>query len=137
MATKKKQPMSTAHKNALANGRREGRTIREYLEIVESTKPRRGRRRTPESINRRLAIINSTLRQADPVTKVRLLQERLDLRTELAGMKTKSQIAEAESRFVKVARLFSKRNGITYDAWREFGVADSVLKKAGIAPTED
>lgn len=135
--TTKKKPMSTAHKNALANGRREGRTIREYLEIVESTKPRRGRRRTPESINRRLGIINSTLRQADPVTKVRLLQERLDLRTELAGMKTKSQIAEAESRFVKVARLFSKRNGITYDAWREFGVADSVLKKAGIEPTED
>lgn len=135
--TTKKKPMSAAHKKALANGRREGRTIREYLEIVESTKPRRGRRRTPESINRRLGIINSALRQADPVTKVRLMQERLDLRTELAGMKTKSQIAEAESRFVKVARLFSKRNGITYDAWREFGVSETVLKKAGIEPTGD
>jgi len=129
--------MSSAHKKALANGRREGRTIREYLEIVESTKPRRGRRRTPESIARRLTVINSAVRQADPVTKVRLIQERLDLRTELAGMKTKSQIAEAESRFVKVARLFSKRNGITYNAWREFGVSESVLKKAGITPSDD
>lgn len=137
MPTKKRQPMSSAHKKALANGRREGRTIREYLEIVESTKPRRGRRRTPESIARRLTVINSAVRQADPVTKVRLIQERLDLRTELAGMKTKSQIAEAESRFVKVARLFSKRNGITYNAWREFGVSESVLKKAGITPSDD
>lgn len=137
MPTKKRQPMSSAHKKALANGRREGRTIREYLEIVESTKPRRGRRRTPESIARRLTVINSAVRQADPVTKVRLIQERLDLRTELAGMKTKSQIAEAESRFVKVARLFSTRNGITYNAWREFGVSESVLKKAGITPSDD
>lgn len=137
MATTKKQPMSTAHKKALANGRREGRTIREYLEILEATRPRRGRRRTPESIARRLTAINASLRKADPVTKVRLIQERLNLRTELAGMKTKSEISEAETRFVKVARTFSRRNGITYDAWREFGVPDSVLKKAGIAPSDD
>jgi len=129
--------MSTAHKKALADGRREGRTIREYLEIVEATKPRRGRRRTPESIARRLTVINSSLRHADPVTKVRLIQERLNLRTELAGMKTKSQITEAETRFVKVARTFSRRNGITWDAWREFGVSETVLKKAGIEPTGD
>jgi len=122
---------------ALANGRREGRTIREYLEILEATKPRRGRRRTPESIAKRLSAINSSLRKADPVTKVRLIQERLNLRTELAGMKTKSEINEAETRFVKVARTFSRRNGITYDAWREFGVPDSVLKKAGIEPSRD
>ncbi|MFM9083829.1 MAG: hypothetical protein ACKOQ7_08145 [Actinomycetota bacterium] len=129
--------MSTAHKKALADGRREGRTFREYLEIVEATKPRRGRRRTPESIARRLTVINSSLRHADPVTKVRLIQERLNLRTELAGMKTKSQITEAETRFVKVARTFSRRNGITWDAWREFGVSETVLKKAGIEPTRD
>lgn len=132
-AAKKKSQMSNAHKNALATGRREGRIIREYLEIVEATKPRRGRRRTPESIARRLSAINSELRSADPVTKVRLLQERLNLRTELAGMKTKTEVSAAEAKFVKVARSFSTRNDITYDAWREFGVSDAVLKKAGIA----
>lgn len=131
-AAKKKSQMSNAHKNALATGRREGRIIREYLEIVEATKPRRGRRRTPESIARRLSAINSELRSADPVTKVRLLQERLNLRTELAGMKTKTEVSAAEAKFVKVARSFSTRNDITYDAWREFGVSDAVLKKAGI-----
>lgn len=132
-AVKKKPQMSNAHKNALATGRREGRIIREYLEIVEATKPRRGRRRTPESIARRLSAINTELRAADPVTKVRLLQERLNLRTELAGMKTKAEVTAAEAKFVRVARSFSTRNDITYDAWREFGVSDAVLKKAGIA----
>lgn len=135
-AVKKKSQMSNAHKNALATGRREGRVIREYLEIVEATKPRRGRRRTPESIARRLSVINSELRSADPVTKVRLLQERLNLRTELAGMKTKAEVSAAEAKFVKVARSFSMRNDITYDAWREFGVSDAVLKKAGIAKND-
>ena len=128
----KKTPMSNAHKKALANGRNEGRAIREYLEVVEATRPRRGRRRTPESISRRLTAINVELRSADPVTKVRLIQERLNLRTELAGMKTKAEVQAAEAKFVKVARSFSERNDITYDAWREFGVTPAVLKRAGI-----
>ena len=72
------------------------------------------------------------LKSADPVTKVRLIQERLNLRTELAGMKTKAQVAAAEAKFVKVAKNFSSRNDITYDAWREFGVTPVVLKRAGI-----
>lgn len=125
--------MSSAHKKALANGRTEGRVIREYLEIVEATKPKRGRRRTPESITRRLTVINTELKTADAVTKVRLIQERLNLRRELSAMKSKTEIASAETKFIKVARSFSQRNDITYDAWREFGVTPTVLKKAGIA----
>jgi hypothetical protein len=125
--------MSTAHKKALANGRNEGRVIREYLDIVEATKPKRGRRRTPESIARRLAAINTELKTADAVTKVRLIQERLNLKTELSGMKSRTEISAAETKFIKVARSFSERNDITYEAWREFGVTPVVLKKAGIA----
>ena len=37
-----------------------------------------------------------------------------------------------QQKFVKVAKKFSDRNDITYDAWREVGVSQSVLKKAGI-----
>jgi hypothetical protein len=130
--TTKKSAMSNAHKQALANGRAEGRIIREYLEIVEATKPRRGRKRTPESIAKRLSTINSEMKTADPVTKVRLIQERLNLRSELAGMKSKAEVAAAEQKFVKVAKKFSDRNDITFDAWREEGVSPNVLKKAGI-----
>lgn len=124
--------MSNAHKKALANGRAEGRVIREYLEIVEATKPRRGRRRTPDSIAKRLTAITVELRSADPVTKVRLVQERLDLRRELAGMKSKAEVQAAEAKFVKVARRFSERNGVSWEAWREVGVGPTVLKRAGI-----
>jgi hypothetical protein len=130
--TSRQTSMSNAHKQALANGRNEGRIIREYLEIVEATKPKRGRRRTPESITKRLSVITSELKTADPVTKVRLIQERLNLRNELASMKSKTEIAAAEARFIKVAKSFSGRNDITYDAWREFGVTPAVLKRAGI-----
>ncbi len=130
--TSRQTTMSNAHKKALANGRNEGRIIREYLEIVEVTKPKRGRRRTPESITKRLSVIAVELKTADPVTKVRLIQERMNLRNELASMKTKTEIAAAEARFIKVAKSFSERNDITYDAWREFGVTPAVLKRAGI-----
>lgn len=136
MAAKKTSPktsaMSASHKKALANGRNEGRVIREYLEIVEATKPKRGRKRTPDSITKRLAVIAAELKVTDPVTKVRLMQERLNLRNELAGMKSKAEVSAAEGKFVKVARSFSERNDITYDAWREFGVTPTVLKRAGI-----
>lgn len=134
-ATKKPKTagaISAAHKKALANGRTEGRIIREYLEIVEATKPKRGRKRTPDSITKRLAVIQAELKVTDPVTKVRLMQERLNLRSELAGMKSKTEITAAEAKFVKVAQSFSTRNDISYDAWREFGVAPAVLKRAGI-----
>lgn len=124
--------MSAAHKKALANGRTEGRVIRDYLEVVEAIKPRRGRRRTPESIAKRLVAINTEMKQTDPVTKIRLMQERLNLRTELAGMKNKTEVTTTEAKFVKVALSFSERNEITYEAWREFGVTPAVLKRAGI-----
>ena len=57
MAEKKpaKRPMSDDHKAALAAGRNEGRAVRRYLEALEAHKPKRGRKRTPESIQKRLA----------------------------------------------------------------------------------
>ena len=41
-------------------------------------------------------------------------------------------ISAVEKDFVKVAKSYAKRKGITYGAWREFGVSPEVLKKAGI-----
>ena len=46
--------MSKAHKAALAQGRVEGRVIRTYLDVVEANRPKRGRKRTVESITKRL-----------------------------------------------------------------------------------
>lgn len=46
--------MSDSHKRALAIGREQGRAVRRYLEALEAHKPKRGRKRTPESMQKRL-----------------------------------------------------------------------------------
>jgi hypothetical protein len=40
-----------------------------------------------------------------------------------------------EKDFVKVARAYGSRKGISYTAWRSVGVSAGVLQRAGIART--
>ena len=58
MAQRGPKNITPEHKAAMAAGRAEGRAIKSYLEALESNKPRRGRRRTQESINTRLEKID-------------------------------------------------------------------------------
>jgi hypothetical protein len=133
MAEKKarKRSMSPQHKAALAAGRNEGRAVRNYLDALEAHKPKRGRKRTPDSIKKRLAAINQELPEAG-ARRVLLIQERIDLETELTALDAKSDLGGLETAFVKVAKSYSKRQGISYAAWREAGVEPSVLKRAGL-----
>lgn len=135
MAAKRgrKSPMTDEHKAALAQGRAEGRAVREYLEALRSMKPKRGRSRTPDSIKKRLDAIDAQLAEADPLTELKLIQERRDLTEELASMQAKVDIGALEAAFVKVAKGYSERQGISYASWREVGVEASVLKRAGIS----
>ena len=128
--------MSKSHKAALAQGRVEGRVIRTYLDVLEANRPKRGRKRTIESITKRLGAIKKVLVEADTVTRLRLTQERMDLERELKIKKANADIGKLESQFVKVARAYATRNGITYTAWREVGVPTQVLKRAGIEPLD-
>jgi hypothetical protein len=125
--------MSDEHKAALAKGRAEGRAVRDYLEALRSMKPKRGRSRTPDSIKKRLTAIDVQLADADPLTELKLVQERRDLTDELAAMQAKVDLGALETAFVKVAKGYSARQGISYASWREVGVEASVLKKAGVA----
>jgi hypothetical protein len=127
-----KRTMSDEHKAALATGRSEGRAVRTYLEALEAHKPKRGRKRTPESIGKRIDTINAQLDEAEPVTRLKLVQERMDLEAELASNQAGADLPTLEADFVKVARSYGERNGISYAAWREIGVQPSVLKAAGI-----
>ena len=127
-----KTPMTKAHKQALAAGRAEGKIVRDYLEALKRTKPKRGRKRTPESIKRRLNTIKNEFENADAVTQLKYAQERLDLAIELAELTAKVDVGPLEKSFVKIAKSYGERNGITYTAWREIGVDPSVLKRAGI-----
>jgi hypothetical protein len=124
--------MSDAHKQALAAGREQGRAVRQYLEALEAHKPKRGRKRTPESIQKRLAAIEERIASADPLTRLQLIQERMDLSKELAAGEQKVDLTALEKGFVGSARAYGERKGITYAAWRELGVDPAVLKQAGI-----
>lgn len=124
--------MTDEHKAALAQGRAESRAVKNYLEALEEAKPKRGRRRTKESIKNRLDRIEADLPTANPLNRVKLIQERMDLTNELNASDEPIDLSGLEAAFVKNAKGYSERKGISYAAWRELGVAPAVLKKAGI-----
>lgn len=131
--SKKKTAMSSEHKEALAQGREESRAVKRYLEALDAHRPRRGRKRTPESIGKQLASIEEKLAAADPLTRLKLLQDRIDLQKELSGSEEQVDISQLEEDFVKVARAYGERKGLSYAVWREVGVDPAVLKRAGIS----
>ncbi len=127
-----KNPLSDSHKAAMAAGRTEGRAVRDYLDALRSNKPKRGRKRTPDSIRARLARIDTDLPTAEPLDELRMIQERRNLQLELDTMGAKVDLASLEAAFVKVAKTYSARQGIDYVTWRDVGVDASVLEAAGI-----
>jgi hypothetical protein len=124
--------MSAEHKAALAEGRTQSKAVRQYLEALEAHKPKRGRKRTPESIKKRLDALDGLIDGADPLKRLQLVQERMDLTQELANMEDKPDLGSLEKGFTDAAKAYGARKGITYAAWRELGVDPSTLKAAGI-----
>ena len=124
--------MTQEHKDALALGREQGRAVRRYLEALYAHRPKRGRKRTPESIQKRLADIEAELEGADALTRLQLRQERMDLQEELAAKSDGVDLSQLEEDFVQAAKAYGERKGITYAAWREQGVDPAVLRRAGI-----
>jgi hypothetical protein len=128
--------MSDEHKQALAEGREQGRGVRLYLEALEKNRPKRGRKRTSDSITKRLDTIEQRLVDADPLTRLHLVQERINLENELESMKAKSDLAELEEGFISSAKSYGQRKGISHGAWRSLGVPADVLRKAGISRSD-
>jgi uncharacterized protein YicC (UPF0701 family) len=131
-----KNPLTDQHKAAMAAGRTEGRAVREYLDALRSNKPKRGRKRTPDSIKARLVKIEAEIEVADALEELRLIQERRDLAKELANMGASVDMTGLEAEFVKVAKAYSARHGISYASWRDVGVDPKVLAAAGISRTD-
>ena len=128
-----KRAMSDEHKAALAKGRTEGRIVRDYLEGLRATKPKRGRKRTAETVQKRLDAIESELTDASPMDELLLIQERRDLEAEIEAMSNTIDMDALEAAFVEVAKSYSASKQISYASWRDVGVEASVLKRAGIS----
>ena len=127
--------MTEEHKAALAKGREQGRVVREYLAaLAEEKKP--GRKLDPETVQQRIEETQQqVVAEPDPAKRVELIQKRLDYEDRLADMGEQVDLETLEKDFIKAAKEYSERKGITYSAWREAGVPAAVLKEAGIPRT--
>ena len=130
---KPKAEMSDDHKAALAAGRSESNAVRAYLDALEAHKPRRGRRRTPESLQAQLARIDEKIETATSLDGLLLLQQRRDLEAELESLSSDSDLSTLEEGFVAVAASYAERKGVQYATWREAGVSAAVLSRAGVS----
>ncbi|MEM9520391.1 MAG: hypothetical protein AAGA37_13795 [Actinomycetota bacterium] len=130
-----KATMTAEHKEALAQGRAQARAVREYLDALESHKPKRGRKRTADSVKKRLDALTEEIEGTSSIKRVQLVQERLDLERELEAM-TSGQAIDLDALragFLANAKAYSQAKGISYAAWREVGVPAEDLREAGIS----
>jgi hypothetical protein len=126
--------MSKEHKEALAQGRLEARSIKAYLKTLQGRKP--GRPVTKDSLEARLARVDAKLgAESDPLKKLDLMQSKVDIENALANVQDGAKAEDLAAGFVAHARSYSERKGISYTTWRQFGVPADLLRKAGIAET--
>ena len=124
--------MDEEHKAKLAQGRNDARAVRAYLEFLEDNRPKRGRRRTEESIKKRLSIIEAELDSASPLARLNMYQEQMDLSAELEAMAETVDGTELRAAFVGAARRYSDSKGIGKAAFKQMGVDAATLREAGI-----
>jgi hypothetical protein len=123
--------MSAEHKAALAQGRREGRAVKQYLEALGNRRP--GRPVTPDRLREKIAGLEARIAaESDPLKALEMRQERLDAQAALGRAEASEDFATLEEAFVEHALSYSERKGISYSAWREAGVPAEVLRRCGI-----
>ena len=108
--------------------------VRDYLKALEQNAPRRGRRRTPESVERQLAVLEGEMEGASVTKRLDLIQQRIDLEADLETLQQAGSVdlSALEAGFATYAAAYGGRRGISYAAWREIGVSSATLKSAGI-----
>ena len=122
--------MTQEHKDALAQGRTEGKIVRRYLENLGNLT-----KADVADLSRKLIQVNTKLEEPGlkPIKRLNLYQERINIRSVLHDTdEAVVRAGELEDEFVKVAKSFSDRKGLSRKAWREVGVPARVLDIAGI-----
>ena len=112
----------------------DNKAVRDYLDALAASAPKRGRKRTVDSVKARISAIGNAMGDASATKRLGLVQERLDLEAELDAMARADSvdIGDLEAGFIKTATSYGGRRGISYAAWREVGVSATTLKAAGI-----
>ena len=117
-----------------AQEKADNKAVRDYLDVLAASAPKRGRKRTADSVKARISAIGNAMGGASATKRLGLVQERLDLEAELDAMARADSvdIGDLEAGFIKTATSYGGRRGISYAAWREVGVSATTLKAAGI-----
>ena len=117
-----------------AQEKADNKAVRDYLDVLAASAPKRGRKRTADSVKARISAIGNAMGDASATKRLGLVQERLDLEAELDAMARADSvdIGDLEAGFVKTATSYGGQRGISYAAWREVGVSATTLKAAGI-----
>ena len=111
-------------------------TVDRYLRLINTPK-RRGRKVSVATLEQRLALARKRLPTATGLERAYTAQEIRDLLAKIAQLPSADDAdrTRAEAAFVKIAKAFSERRGLTYGAWRDAGVPADVLRRAGISRT--
>jgi hypothetical protein len=135
--TTPKPPAKRSPSGRRPSGREQGRVVRRYLAALEASRSGRGAKRTIEGITSRVLKIDEMLVTADPLARLHLTQERIDLHSEIVRLSNghQTELDELEKEFVRVAKSYGDQAGISFAAWRQVGVDAGVLEKAGIVRT--
>lgn len=127
--------MSKEHKDALAEGRRQGFAVRKYLEWLDRDK-KRGPKVSSDRLAEKITELSEAIKaETDPSNKLELIQERLDAEQDLSNRQDEADLDEITNDFTAIAKAYSDRKGISYTAWREMGVPANVLRDAGVPRT--
>jgi len=129
--------MDEQHKQALVRGRREGRSVRSYLQALEEgRKSAEGNDPAWLALERR-RIETRLAGGVDPLERLELIQKRTEIEHQLAAPEPDTSFEELEQCFVAVIAGYATRKGISYWALREVGVPEDVLARAGVQPDRD
>ena len=99
--------MTDSHKAALAEGREASRHVRAYLEALAANKPKRGRKRTKETVQKQLDEVTAQIGPALGLKKLELAQRRIDLAAELDSFAVTVDLTDLRKIFVKHAKPYA------------------------------
>ncbi|MDE0134528.1 MAG: hypothetical protein OXM54_06775 [Acidimicrobiaceae bacterium] len=130
-----RRTMSDDHMAAVAAGRVEAAAVADYLEALESSRPKPGRRMSPERLQERRAELDSELASGalKPMKRLEAMQSVRDIDAQLAALVDEPDMSAVEQGFIEHAASFGTRKGIAYATWREAGVPAELLGRAGIS----
>lgn len=124
--------MDAEHKAKLVEGRADARVVKAYLQYLDENKPKRGRRRTVDSISNRLAQIDAELPNETALSRLKMFQERTDLTNELEALGRVADGSELREEFVGCASRYAAAHGLKAGAFRQMGVDTATVKEAKI-----